>query len=204
MKPIHAVAAGVALLLGVGMHHVLAQKGPAELIPRLRNEYLAVRFEAAYALGDLGAEARPAVPALIELLRSEDHDDTEMATFVLARIAPDPAVEAAVPLLTETVRGLEKGWTAQFNAAVALLKLGREEEKARAVLRDELYLGLMLPLLKDEKPVNRLHVCEALGLAGLPRPDILELLRKTGVGDPDARVREAAQKALKVLEAQER
>ena len=177
----------------------LAQ-GPAELIPSLEHEDLGVRFEAAYALASLGADARSAVPALIEMLRSDDHDTAEMATLVLARIAPDPAVEPAVPLLIETVQSLEKGWTAQMNAAVALLRLGREEEKARAVVRDELYLSLLLPLLKDRHPVNRLHVCEILMFAGLPRQDILDQLRKTAAEDEDARVREAAAKALSRVE----
>jgi hypothetical protein len=62
----------------------------------------------------------------------------------------------------------------------------------------------MLPLLQDEQPMNRLHLCEALRLGGLTRPDILERLRKTSANDADARVREAAQKALQALEAQER
>lgn len=179
---------------------VLAREGPAELIPRLKHENLGVRFEAGYALASLGADARSAVPTLIEMLRSDDHDTTEIATLVLARIAPDPAVEPAVPLLIETVQGLEKGWTAQMNAAVALLRLGREEEKARAVVRDELYLSLLLPLLKDRHPANRLHVCEILMFAGLPRRDILDQLRKTAADDADARVREAAAKALAQVE----
>lgn len=178
----------------------LAQGGPAGLIPSLEHEDLGVRFEAGYALASLGAEARSAVPALIEMLRGDDHDNAEIATLVLARISPDPAVEPAVPLLIETVQGLEKGWTAQMNAAVALLRLGREEEKARAVLQDELYLNLMLPLLKDRHPVNRLRVCEILMFAELPRQDILDLLRKTAAEDEDARVREAAAEALRKIE----
>jgi HEAT repeat protein len=197
MKPI--VFLVLIVLVVVGIHHVLAREGPAELIPSLKHEDLAVRFEAGYALASLGAEARSAVPALIEMLSGDDHDNAEIATLVLARISPDPAIEPAVPLLIETVQGLEKGWTAQMNAAVALLRLGREEEKARAVVRDELYLSLMLPLLKDKQPVNRLHVCEILMFAGLPRQDILDLLRKTAAEDAEARVREAAAEALRKI-----
>ena len=208
------------LLVGLGVSHVRAQRGGAggdqasnlvpepasipELIESVqRHENPLVRFHAAYALGNLGPEARTAVPALVAMLRSDDHDETEIAAFVLARIAPDPAVEAAVPLLTETVQGLEKGWPARFNAAVALLKLGREEEKARAVTRDVVYLGLMLPFLQDDKPLNRLHICEALRFFGPPQRDFLDLLRKTAAEDPDARVREAAVKALREVAAAE-
>jgi HEAT repeat protein len=196
--------AGVVVFLALivlfiaGMHHALAREGPAELIPLLEHKDLAVRFEAGYALANLGADARSAVPALVEMLRGDDHDSAEIATLVLARISPDPAIEPAVPLLIETVQSLEKGWTAQINAAVALLRLGREEEKARAVVRDELYQSLLLPLLKDRQPVNRLHVCEVLMFAGPPlRQDSLDLLRKAAAEDEDARVREAATEALR-------
>lgn len=197
MRPIHALAA-VLLLSGC---HLSAQEGPDKWIPLLEHKDLAVRFEAAYALASLGAEARPAVPTLIEMLHSGDSDTTEIATLVLARIAPDPAIEPAVPLLIETVQSLDKGWTAQVNAAVALLRLGREEEKARAVLRDELYLSQLLPLLRHRQPVNRLHVCEVLMFAGLPRRDILDQLRKTAAEDADARVRKAAAEALRKIGA---
>jgi len=170
-----------------------------QLISLLQDRDVLVQFQAAYALGSLGPEARSAVPALRQMLRSDDADQTEIATFVLARISPDPEIEPAVPQLIATMQG-GNGWVARFNAAVALLKLGREETKARAVVRDEVSLGLMLPLLQDTQPMNRLHLCEALKLAGLPRQDILELLRKTNAEDPDARVRDAAQQALGTLE----
>ena len=177
-----------------------ARRGGADSIPALiaaLQKDPVSSFEAAHALGGLGAEARPAVPALIGMLRSGDHDRTEVATFVLARIAPDPSVEAAVPILMETVRGSGKGWVAEFNAAVALRKLGLEEEELFTILRDGTNLSLMLPLLEGGKPLNRLHVCEALMLSGPPRRDFLDLLRKTAAKDPDARVREAALEALR-------
>lgn len=208
MNPIRSLAVGasvflvVIVLFGLGMRRAQAREGPAELIPRLGHGDVGVRFEAAYDLAGFGAEARSAVPALIELLRgSDDHDRAEIATFVLAHIAPDPAVEPAVPLLIETLQDREKGWTAEMNAAVALLKLGREEEKARAIVRDDLYLSLLLPLLKDRHPMARLHVCEVLMFAGLPRQDILDRLRKTAAEDADARVREAAAEALRKIGA---
>src|SRR5206468_124672 len=128
------------------------------LVELIRKNSL-LSFDAAYALGNLGGEARSAVPALVKALRSEDQDEVEIATFVLARIAPDPAAEAAVPALIETLKG-GKGWVGQFNAAVALLKLGREQEKSRTVIRNAPF-ELVLPL-DDKPPLYRLHVCEAL------------------------------------------
>ncbi len=166
-----------------------------------RQEDPLLQFQAGYALGNLGAEARSAVPALIHMLRSgSDSDQAEIATFTLARIAPDPAVEAAIPVLIETMRG-GKGWTGQLNAAVALLKLGREEGASRAVIHDEARLGPFLPLLAGENPLHRLHVCEALMFFGPPQRDFLDLLRGRAAEDSDPRVRAAAAKALQKVAA---
>jgi hypothetical protein len=147
------------------------------------------------------AEARSAVPALVKALRSDDQDEVEVATFALARIAPDPAAEAAVPALIETLNG-GKGWVGRFNAAVALLKLGREQEKSRTVIRNAPF-ELVLPL-DDKPPLYRLHVCEALTFYGPPQRDLLDLLRKIAAEDSDARVREAAAKALQKVAADPR
>ncbi len=194
------VSSMLLLVLGLG---VAERNSIPALIAALQKDPVS-SFEAAHALGGLGAEARPAVPALIGMLRSGDHDRTEVATFVLARIAPDPSVEAAVPILMETVRGSGKGWVAEFNAAVALRKLGRDEYELFTILRDGTSLSLMIPLLEGGKPLNRLHVCEALMLSGPPRRDFLDLLRKTAAKDPDARVREAALEALRAVGAAEK
>jgi hypothetical protein len=164
-----------------------------------KNPFLS--FEASYALGNLGGEARSAVPALVKALGSDDPDEVEVVTFVLARIAPDPAAEAAAPALIETLKG-EKGWVGRFNAAVALLKLGREQEKSRAVIRNAPF-ELLLPL-DDKQPLNRLHLCEALTFYGPPQRDLLDLLRKIAAEDSDARVREAAAKALQKVAADAR
>lgn len=159
-----------------------------------------VQAQAAQALASLGGGAGPAVPALARALRSEDRDRAEMAAFVLARIAPDPAAASAVPLLSETMRNPEKGWPAQLNAAVALIKFGRDEEEARALVRDETYLGLTLPLLENSQPMTRLHACEVLMLGARPSRDILDRLQDTAAGDPDPRVRKAGIEAIRKIE----
>lgn len=172
-----------------------------DLVELFQDDNVLVQSHAALALASLGGGARPAVPALGEALRSDNRDRAETAAFVLARIAPDPAAEAAVPLLSETMRNPEKGWPAQLYAAVALLKLGHEDEEARAMVRDETYLGLILPLLKDKQPLVRLHACEILMLGALPRRDILDRLQDIAAGDPDARVRKASIEAIRKIEA---
>jgi len=173
-----------------------------KLISLLQDENPLVRQGAAYALGSLAAEARSAVPALVDALRGDDSDNADVATFLLARIAPDRAVEPAVPLLLATVRR-GRAWEPGFNAAVALRKLGRSDDELFAVLRDEVSYGRMLLLLEDAQPLNRLHVCEALSLSGPPRRDFLDLLRKAAQ-DPDDRVRNTAIEALRKVGAAER
>ena len=170
-----------------------------DLIELFRDENALVQSHAAVALASLGGGARPAGPALAEALFSDDRDHSELAAFALARIAPDPAAESAVPLLTETVRNLEKSWPTRLNAAVALLKLGHEEETARALVRDETYLSLILPVLKDTQPLMRVHACEVLMFGALPRRDIVDRLRDTAAADPDARVRKAGAEALRKI-----
>jgi HEAT repeat protein len=168
-----------------------------------RHENYLVRAGAVLALANLGAEARPAVPALVELLSDDpDYDMPELAAFALAHIAPDPSVEAAVPWLLATAQ--DRYLFTRFHAAVALLKLGREEEMARAIVRDELNISSLLPLLENENPSKRIHVCEALEHFGPPQRDYLDLLRKRVAEDPDARVRGAALKALRKVAADER
>ncbi len=160
-----------------------------------------LRFPAGYALANL-EEARPAVPALTKLLRSDDPDEVEVAAFVLARMAPDREVETAVPELARTLRD-SPGWVGRFNAAVALLKLGREQSQSRAMLRGG-ELEMMLPSLEDPQPLNRLHVSEALSFYEPPQRDFLDLLRKRLSEDTDGRVRTAAARALSKVAADPR
>jgi hypothetical protein len=164
------------------------------LVEMLRRSRLG-RFQAAVALGNLGAGARSAVPALANMLHSDEPDQVEVATFVLARIAPDRAAEAAVPALIEVVE-TKSGWVGGFNGAVALLKLRREEERSRALIRG-VSLHLELPLLESPQPLHRLHLCEALSFYGPPQRDLLDLLRKRAAEDSDPRVRDAAVVALR-------
>jgi HEAT repeat protein len=56
-----------------------------------------VRQSAAWALGEIGAAAKPAVPALIEALKDEDRDVQFRAAEALKRIDPEAAHKAGVP-----------------------------------------------------------------------------------------------------------
>lgn len=195
MKRILVPASLVLMLSAVVSEAVVPDAGSIPALVEMLRRNTFERFQAAYALGNLGAGARSAVPALTNMLRSDEPDQLEVATFVLARIAPDPAAEAAVPGLIEVVEKNSHSVGA-FNAAVALLKLRREEERSRAVIRDA-SLDLELPLLESPQPLNRLHLCEALSFYGPPQRDLLDLLRKRAAEDSDPRVRDAAVVALR-------
>ena len=64
------------------------------------------RIHAAYALGEIGPSARPAVPALAEALRDAEPVVQEWAADALAKIGPGAG--AAVPALIDALRGGEE------------------------------------------------------------------------------------------------
>jgi hypothetical protein len=85
---------------------------PAVLLPslgvRLHDENSFVRSMAAFHLGEIGAEAAPAVPALKELLTDPAADVREAATNALWEImgaAFDPAAASAKPEITLNMPG---------------------------------------------------------------------------------------------------
>lgn len=67
------------------------QPTAAELIARLKDPELVVRVHAATVLGTMGEEAVEAVPALMDLLASEEVQDRRVAALALGGIGPDAA-----------------------------------------------------------------------------------------------------------------
>ena len=57
---------------------------------------------AAWTLHDIGAEAKAAVPALIQLLQDQDEEARMAATWTLGHMGP--AATEAIPALTELLR----------------------------------------------------------------------------------------------------
>src|ERR1019366_2860373 len=111
-----------ALLLVVSL---ALQLGPASDIPNLvrnlKDPDVAVRQAAARALGNYGAVAKDAVPALIECLN--DDALVDMAAWSLGEIGPD--ARDAVPQLIVLARpGAGRCRQTVLNAIEALVKLG--------------------------------------------------------------------------------
>jgi HEAT repeat protein len=68
------------------------------LVRRLQSQEADVRISAADALGQIGPEAKEAVPALIAALKDQEVDVRSSAAYALGRIGPDavPALIAAL------------------------------------------------------------------------------------------------------------
>ena len=83
------------------------------------------------ALGDIGPQAKPAVPALMKLVS----DGTDInGVWALGRIGADAS--AALPLVEQLMR--DKTGRIQVYAAGAVLEIGGENEEARSVIESAL------------------------------------------------------------------
>lgn len=140
---------------------------------------------AAWSLGNLGAAAKDAVPALAGALARERTN--AVVAGALARIGP--AAEGAVPTLVEALRGDDAG--RRWRAARTLGRIGPAAAAAVGPLTDA--LG------DTGNGELRLHAARALGRIGAAaRPAAAALQRATG--DPDENVRREAKQALERLQ----
>ena len=98
------------------------------LISALDDTDWTVRGVAATALGEIGADAKGAVPKLFKMLASED--DTDAARGALRAI--DGAGPEAVPILIEGLKSTDR--RRQFYAIFLLGKVGPEASAALPVL----------------------------------------------------------------------
>jgi HEAT repeat protein len=99
-----------------------------ELICRLNSPHDVKRIHAGLLLGRMGAEARAAVPTLLELLQDESIQNRKLAAWTLGYIGQG-AVEA-IPALLVAVRDTDEG--AQKFAREALEKIRSSGKQARA------------------------------------------------------------------------
>ncbi len=136
--------------------------------PQLRAEAVAYLGEQRYA---------PAVPRLVELLRTADPGTRYLTAKALGQIGDE--AEAAVPALLEALRGDDMFLRA--GATGALIKIGYPAVP-----------GLTVALFDDSNAVKR-AACKALGRIGNPRavPALTNALK-----DANAGVRRLAQEAL--------
>jgi HEAT repeat protein len=105
-------------------------KGVIELERMLADPDPAVQARGAYGLGQHGAEARAAVPALAGALQSQHALVREYAAQALGRVGPDaaPAVSRLAVMLED------REWTVRRQAALALGKIGPSARSALPAL----------------------------------------------------------------------
>jgi HEAT repeat protein len=134
----------------------------------LRDRHSAVRSYCAKALGNLGAEAGPAVPILAELLRDDDKYVRQSAAEALGKIGP--RAESAIPSLLGALRDDEK----HVRSAAATTLAGMKGHATDV-------LPALIGALRDEDDFVRRRVAQALGEMGADAepavPALIEALR---------------------------
>lgn len=141
------------LSLSIWMVSVAEGADVRELIDKLKSPDSDLRRTAAKELGELGSEARAAVPELSKALRDRDLFVRRFAAEALGQIGPD--AKAAVPALAMAMNDERK--EVQLAAVEALGKLGPDS------------IAALTSALKDtnKDPTVRKKAAQALGKAGL-------------------------------------
>jgi HEAT repeat protein len=149
-----------------------------------------VRLMAALALGHVGPEAEPAVPALTELLSDPSADVRVAAAEALGKVGPAarPAVPAMAALLKED----------QPARVVRVLKALRRLPGANHEA-----IPAFVEATRHADAETRENAAEALGEAGDAARDAVPALRPL-LEDQNEKVREQAAVALKNIEKQQK
>jgi HEAT repeat protein len=115
-----------------GYRHDPRQDAVTVLIEVLRSERKGDPYDAAYALWQIGAEAKDAVPALIQASRGDNPTLRRQAADALGSIGPEAF--AAVPALTALLKDTDG--EIRYTAALALRRIDRRNQAAlRFLLR---------------------------------------------------------------------
>ncbi len=159
--------------IGALIHSDISPKLLAEMRAALDDKDGPIRSTAATAIGNLGAEAVPAVPQLIAQLKGDTHKEArETAARALGRIGKAAPKEARLvaPLRAATQEDADPVTRVVAHGALAMLDV--ELEKQIVSLRKYLH---------DEAALVRMKAAHALGMIGLPAkaaaPEIVEVLK---------------------------
>jgi len=140
----------------------------------------AVRRDAAFQLGKMGAAAKPAVPALIKALQDQDKQVWAFAIAALTELGPEAreAISALIADLSGKARGSREREQRQrtLRSAYALSRIGAEAVPP-----------LIVALNSDDSGV-RAGAAQALGGMGAEAKESIPALRANfGHGDPSVR-----------------
>ncbi|MBI3828088.1 MAG: HEAT repeat domain-containing protein [Planctomycetes bacterium] len=149
----------------------------------LKDKVRGVRVESAKIMGELGPEAREAIPDLLKALDKNDYP--EEAAEALGNMGPDSA--AAVPLL---IRELKQGYlSVRRKAAVALGQIGRAQKDC---------VPALIEALGDTDTFLQENAAQALAAFGVQAKAALPALESLGAVKNE-RVKKAAADALKAI-----
>jgi HEAT repeat protein len=130
------------------IHNLVSQN-----IIALEDEDSNVRSNAAYVLGNMGKEAKEAIPALISALKDEDSDVRYYAAYALGNMGEE--AKEAIPALISALK--DEDSYVRFNAAGALGNMGKEAKEA---------IPALISALKDEDSNVRSNAAYVLGNMG--------------------------------------
>lgn len=166
---------------------VIEHERPSEdWIGKLKDRDRYVRMQAAAALGQIGAEARKAVPALTEALTDEDESIRQWAAHALGQIGPE--ARSAVPALTAALR--DDNAFVRLKAAEAVWDLEHQDEPALPALAAALGHGNWLVVREAAFTLGKIG-----GRARAAVPALVEAVKH-----PSGEVRKAAAEALKKID----
>ncbi len=152
------------------------------LIDALKADNNQVRWRAASALGEIGAEASSAVPTLITTLQDQDEYIRRIAAYALGKIGPEAS--KAVPKLIDSLQ--EEDRNLRLVSAYALGKIGSAAASA---------VPTLITTLQDTNAEVRLNAAMALGRIGADANIVVPTLI-TELQDNAKQVRQGAANAL--------
>ncbi|HEY9830549.1 MAG TPA: HEAT repeat domain-containing protein [Stenomitos sp.] len=152
------------------------------LIDALKAENQQVRWRAASALADIGAEASAAVPTLLITLHDQDEYIRRIAAYALGKIGPEAST--AVPDLIEALHDSDRNL--RLVAAYALGKIGSAASSA---------VPALIVTLQDTNAEVRWNAAMALGRIGADADTVVPALINA-LQDKAKHVRQGAVDAL--------
>jgi len=158
----------------------------AGLVEMLGDGEVAIREEAALSLGELGSEAKEAIPALIEALGDNSAEVQAAAAMALSGMGGE--AKKAIPALIDLMKDGHYA-LAREEAAFALSSIATEPKDVNVVI------SAYADLLKDDTALLRRTAAQMIGGYGASAkkavPELIEAL-----GDKNSSVRKAAAYAL--------
>jgi HEAT repeat protein len=154
--------------------------------------------QAAVALGELGSDARQAVPALVAALGRDDADTRRAAAAALGRIGP-----GAIPALLEVLTSGNKSFSPEPTATASsgpeptTTRTRREAAEALGAIGIPA-IPALIEALGDPGPPVRRAAARALGRLGPAAKKAVPALLRTA-SDPQPEVRDTAAQALRQI-----